>query len=277
MANEHGIYQYEPSTMAAIVSAGLFGVGALVHLIVMYRKKTWYYTPLVVGAFMMAAGYGFRIPSANKPSDIMLYAIQSLFTILPPSLYAASIYMIFGRIILFVKSPSASIIAPHKITKIFVIGDLFSFLLQAGGGGVMAVPSMADMGQKVSIIGLVIQLIFLALFLAVALIFWKRMRSSPARNTNSSGSRTWQALFALLLFVSVIIVLRCVFRLIEFAQGHDGALMSKEIYLYVFDTIPMFIVQSAFHFVHASDVFEGAELGFMKQTSEDDLPLRTYG
>jgi hypothetical protein len=224
----------------------------------------------------MAGGYGFRIPSAKSPDDISLYALQSLFIVLPPSLYAASIYMIFGRIILFVNSPSASIIAPHLITKIFVIGDIFAFLLQAGGGGMMAIDSMADMGLKIALVGLFIQLIFLGLFLAVAMIFWKRMRSSAAYNTASTGTHTWRALFNLLLFVSAIVILRCVFRVIEFSQGHDGALVSKEIYLYIFDTIPMLIVQTAFHFIHASAVFEGAKFGFTKQASEVDLPLHSY-
>jgi phosphoglycerol transferase MdoB-like AlkP superfamily enzyme len=224
----------------------------------------------------MAAGYGFRVPSANNTEEIMLYVLQSLFIILPPSLYAASIYMVFGRIILFVKSPSASIIAPHRITKIFVIGDIFSFLLQSGGGGMMAGESMADMGQKITLAGLFIQLLFLGLFLAVAIVFWKRMRSSATYDTAPGGTRSWQALFMLLLFVSAIIILRCIFRVIEFAQGHDGSLASNELYMYIFDTIPMFIVQSSFHVIHAGNVFEGAELGFTKHPGESDLPLHTY-
>jgi hypothetical protein len=224
----------------------------------------------------MAAGYGFRVPSANKPLDIMLYVLQSLFIILPPSLYAATIYMIFGRIILFVKTPSASVIAPHRITKIFVVGDLISFLLQAGGGGMMAVDGMGDIGQKIVLVGLFIQLVFLGLFLTVAIIFWKRMRSSATYAMPARGRRSWQSLFVLLLLVSSIIVLRCIFRVIEFAQGHDGTLVSHEIYMYVFDTIPMFLTQSAFHFIHAGDVFEGSEIGFMKHESDVAFPLHTY-
>jgi hypothetical protein len=53
----------------------------------------------------------------------------------------------------------------------------------------------------------------------------------------------------------VIIILRCIFRVIEFAQGHGGYLASHEAYMYVFDTLPMFAVQVLFHVVRADDVF----------------------
>jgi hypothetical protein len=52
-ANGHGIYKYEPNIMVAIIAAGLFGVGGVLHLYVMCRKRTWFYMPIVVGAFSM--------------------------------------------------------------------------------------------------------------------------------------------------------------------------------------------------------------------------------
>jgi hypothetical protein len=50
---DHGIYMYKPSILAAVIAAGLFGAGGLLHLYVMCRKRTWYYTPIVVGAISM--------------------------------------------------------------------------------------------------------------------------------------------------------------------------------------------------------------------------------
>lgn len=96
----------------------------------------------------MTFGYTMRYLSAKDTSSIMLYAQQSLFIVLPPSLYAATMYMIFGRLVLFVNNPSASLIRPTRITKIFVVGDVISFLMQAGGGGMMVQTSMASLGKK---------------------------------------------------------------------------------------------------------------------------------
>jgi hypothetical protein len=205
---------------------------------------------------VMTLGYVLRYFSAKTPSSLMLYIGQSLLIILPPSLYAATIYMIYGRIAVFVNAPDASIIRPTRVTKIFVIGDAISFWLQAGGGGMMAQESMANMGKYIMLGGLFAQLMFFGFFLIVSLIFWKRMRSSPARHTTPSyGKRTWMALLKLLFAAAALIIFRCGFRIIESNQGHTGYLASHELYIYLFDAAPMFIVQAMFNFIHAGDVF----------------------
>lgn len=292
--DDTGIYPYKPNSKICIVAALLFGGSALFHVWQMLRKKTWFYTPLVVGSLsefsisqalysmsltplVMTLGYIARYFSAKSPASMMPYIAQSLFIILPPSLYAATIYMIYGRIAVFVNSPDASIIRPTRVTKIFVIGDVVAFLMQAGGGGMMAQSSMASIGQKIMLFGLFVQLIFFGFFLFVALIFFKRMRFSPARFTIPTHSkRTWVHMIKLLFAAAVIIILRCIFRIIEFSQGHSGYLASHEIYLYIFDTFPMFLVQSMFHVVHAGD-FLPAGFAMNKlddNTSEENIGLR---
>lgn len=205
----------------------------------------------------MTIGYTARYFSAKSPSELGPYIMQSLFIILPPSLYAATIYMIYGRIVIFVNSPDASMIRPDRVTKIFVCGDVVSFFMQAGGGGMMAQASMASLGQKIMLVGLFTQLLFFSFFLTISLIFWKRMRSSAKLySVPQYGKHTWKSLMKLLFAAAIIIILRCVYRIIEFAQGNDGYLVSHEIFMYIFDAIPMFLVQVMFHFVHAGDVFQ---------------------
>lgn len=222
----------------------------------MIRKRTWFYTPLVVGSVMMTLGYVARYFSTKDPNSLMPYIAQSLFIILPPSLYAATLYMIFGRIVVLVNNPKASIIRPTRVTKIFVAGDVVAFLLQSGGGGMMVQESMADMGQMTMLGGLAVQLLFFGFFLLVSLIFFKRMRSSPLRYTIPTyGKHTWVALLKLLFAAAGLIILRCIFRAIEFGQGHAGYLASHEVFMYLFDAFPMFVVQVMFHVIHAGDVF----------------------
>ncbi|KAJ5768179.1 hypothetical protein N7533_000762 [Penicillium manginii] len=204
----------------------------------------------------MTVGYIARYISAKSPLELGPYIIQSLFIILPPSLYAATIYMIYGRIVNFVHSPDASMIRPDRVTKIFVFGDVISFFMQAGGGGMMAQPDMANLGQKIMLVGLFCQLLFFSLFLAISLVFWKRMQSSAKLYTTPAyGKHTWKSLMKLLFGAAVIIILRCVYRIVEFSQGNSGYLASHEIYMYIFDAVPMCIVQLMFHFVHAGNVF----------------------
>ncbi|KAF2179951.1 hypothetical protein K469DRAFT_797372 [Zopfia rhizophila CBS 207.26] len=119
MAGDNGMYLYKPSRTGAIIVTGLFGISATYHLFQMIRTKTWFYSSLTVGAIMMTAGYAFRYVSAQSPADLGPYIAQSLFIILPPSLYAATIYMTYGRLVLFINAPEASVIRPTRVTKVF--------------------------------------------------------------------------------------------------------------------------------------------------------------
>lgn len=226
----------------------------------------------------MTAGYSFRFLSARSPAELKPYIAQSLFIILPPSLYAATIYMIYGRLVLFVDAREASIIRPTHVTKIFVCGDVIAFFMQAGGGGMMAQASMADTGQKIMLLGLFVQLTFLGFFLCISLVFWQRMsKSSKQYAVPQYGKHTWDKLLKMVLGAAIIIILRCIFRVIEFAQGHSGYLVSHEIYMYIFDATPMLGVQFMMHFVYAAEIFgvgRSSRLG--KSESIMDLHQRDH-
>lgn len=63
----------------------------------------------------------------------MPYVMQSLLILLAPAFFAASIYMVLGRIIHLVDGEAHSIIRAKWLTKIFVGGDVLSFLAQSSG------------------------------------------------------------------------------------------------------------------------------------------------
>lgn len=169
-SGSNDLYPYDPSKIETLIAAGLFGITAFAHLFVMFSKRTWFYTAMVTGAFssspllsqpnisliiqVMTCGYAARYLSAKKPENLPLYVAQTLLILLPPSLYAATIYMVYGRIVLLVNAPDASVISPDKVTKIFVTGDVISFLIQAAGGAMIAQAGHQDLGKKVVLTGL---------------------------------------------------------------------------------------------------------------------------
>ena len=59
--------------------------------------------------------------------------MQTLLILVAPALFAASIYMVLGRIILLVDGEQHSLIRKRWLTKIFVTGDVLSFLMQGAG------------------------------------------------------------------------------------------------------------------------------------------------
>jgi hypothetical protein len=71
--------------------------------------------------------------SYNNIWSLSPFIVQSLFILVAPALLAASIYIILGRIILLVDGERYSLVRQKWLTKMFVAGDVFSFLLQGAG------------------------------------------------------------------------------------------------------------------------------------------------
>lgn len=78
------------------------------------------------------------------------YIVQTLFLLLAPALLAASVYMFLGRIILMLQAESHALLRRKWLRKIFVTGDVLSFLLQ--GDGKDLISGIPSMGQQVHII-----------------------------------------------------------------------------------------------------------------------------
>lgn len=64
----------------------------------------------------------------------------------------------------------------------------------------------------------------------------------------------WKKHVYTLLSAGGIVLIRCIYRVIEYIQGPTGELMTNEFYLYIFDAGLMLIVMMIFHLNHPSEV-----------------------
>lgn len=82
-----------------------------------------------------AVGYAARAYSSKQTPDwtLMPYIMQSLLILLGPAFFAASIYMLLGRIILLLDAEQHSLIPTKWLTKLFLLGDILSIFGQGGG------------------------------------------------------------------------------------------------------------------------------------------------
>lgn len=53
---------------------------------------------------------------------------------------------------------------------------------------------------------------------------------------------------------SMLIMVRSVFRAVEYLQGFDGYLLRHELYLYIFDAALMFLVMVLFNWIHPAEI-----------------------
>jgi hypothetical protein len=136
-------------------------------------------------------------------------------------------------------------------------------------------------GEQIIIAGLFVQLVFFGLFIVVAGVFhyrlvrdiplkkrygcssmFKSRRSHHISPTSSTVSRAslanlpWKRHLFNLYFASALIMVRSIFRVVEYIGGNAGYLLSHEVYLYVFDAMLMVFVMASFNWIHPSQVTE---------------------
>ncbi|KAF9872459.1 hypothetical protein CkaCkLH20_09956 [Colletotrichum karsti] len=241
------LYRYTPSLPAAIASVVVFAILTLLHFWRLFRYRAFYFTAFTIGGIFQTIGYCGRIWSHFDKFSIGGFVIQAILILVAPALYAASIYMILGRLIRTVKGEHLSLVPVAWVTRIFVTGDVVAFTLQAGGGGVQAAGTLElyEAGEKIIIAGLFVQIVVFGFFVLTSMLFHIRLRNSPTE-TSLQGTTPWRRYLYVLYVTSAIILIRSIFRVVEYLQGNGGYLISHEIFLYIFDTLLMAIVMAIF-------------------------------
>jgi len=149
--------------------------------------------------------------------------------------------MTLGRVIRATHAESYSVIRVTWLTKCFVFGDVFTFFVQGGGGGILASShdsSKVKLGQNVILGGLFLQIFLFGLFVLVSIIFHLRFRKQPTRQSSLADLK-WQTTMLVLYVVSALIMVRNIIRVVEYIGGRHGPLLRVEWTIYVFDAVLM--------------------------------------
>jgi hypothetical protein len=123
------------------------------------------------------------------------------------------------------------------------------------GGGIQATGGDAaslNKGAHITVAGLFIQLLFFGVFVVVHVNFHSRLRGRPT--TRSLSGIPWEKHMFVLFAASILVMVRSVFRVVEYLQGFDGYLLSHEVYLYVFDALLMGSMMALFNWVHPAEI-----------------------
>lgn len=188
------------------------------------------------------AGYAARAAAQDQTDALAPYIAQYLLILVSPALLAASVYMILGRVIRSSHGERHSLIKPALLTKIFVIGDIISFIVQIGGGSLQSMKSFdKNIAEKIVLGGLVFQIIVFGVFTTVAIIWHRRMKTAPTAASLMDTKCGWERIMLMLYSVSILIIVRSIFRVIEYAMGRGGYLLQHEWTMYVFDSALMVI------------------------------------
>ncbi|OAX39962.1 RTA1-domain-containing protein [Rhizopogon vinicolor AM-OR11-026] len=233
------VFHYDPSKVAAGVAGGLYFIASLCLFTRLFMNRAWWGLCLPIASTFMSIGFFMRIPVSIYPNSLPIFMVQQLFIILPPAAYLAFNYILYGHFIVNCVDRHHSWIKPERVAKYFVISDITTFLIQGGGGGLEASTNQTSekLGADILLAGLVIQTLSFAFFMLLVVHAWR----SILRDHILPRQEPWGPILWILMFSSTAYMIRCIYRVVELAQGSGGYLTTHEIYFYLLDSLPLFI------------------------------------
>ncbi|KAJ5113736.1 RTA1 like protein-domain-containing protein, partial [Penicillium angulare] len=270
-------YQYDPSLAVAIVAAALYGTAFVLTFVQWIRYKSWIWVVMVLAAAMEAVGYIGRCISTQNVTEKPIYVLQFSLIILSPVLMAACCYILFSRILfLVVPRESRTLrlcwVPPRFITPIFVGFDIVALLLQLSGAVLISSASPGDpdsvdkanKGKGIAMAGVIIQLIAFGLFSVAAVRFnftSKRFSKELGQRYETVGEKEyiidgrirnkhWPALLRVVNLTTLLILVRSIYRLVEFSEGSGGYTNKHEWPMYVFDALVIYPCVALFVYWH---------------------------
>ena len=137
--------------------------------------------------------------------------------------------------------------------------------MQALGGGLMAAVTLKSKGEKIIIAGIWVQIASFSAFVVLQRIFLHRLLNNPtARAEKLRGApwrRNWRVLVTAVEVVAALVLVRSVFRLVEYSWGEESVLMRNEGWIYGFDACLMALVMVVMAVFHPSRVLEEGTAG----------------
>ncbi|TQV98136.1 hypothetical protein V2A60_006181 [Cordyceps javanica] len=254
--DDTSIWVYNPSFPLAVVGCVVYCIlFAATAYTTWVKHRAWFFSAVVVGAAIEVAGYVCRVYSAKNQTVLVPYILTLTLTVLAPVFIAAGNYLLISRLILNVLPPSRHRIlgiAGRLLTPIFVSFDIVSFLVQGNGSAIASSGNWTGPKEKVGrytlIGGLLLQLLAFGLFLAV----FGRFHFLANRCALPEAPVGWRKVVRAVYISSIAIMIRCIYRVCEFAEGIQGYAFRNEWLFWVFETIPMAFAIGAFCVWHPS-------------------------
>ncbi|EJD05847.1 RTA1-like protein [Fomitiporia mediterranea MF3/22] len=249
------VLKYIASNVLTGIAFGLYLSVGLCHIFSTLKWGAKWMSAMTVGIFTFVIGLGCRFGLHSNPQSKGIYIAEDLFILLSPCAFIAADYVLLGRLARRLDKSNYLWVSPQKVTTVFVLSDVSTFLIQAAGGAISVVANdqkTNDLGSNVFLAGLVLQLASFSVFTIMFLRFMQRIYTNDPETWNRDATqqkpwyRDWRTL-AFALFVSCIgIIIRSVFRVVELSQGFTGALATDEAAFYGLDTLPLFIAVAVY-------------------------------
>ncbi|EGG19987.1 hypothetical protein DFA_07102 [Cavenderia fasciculata] len=265
--NLHG---YDPSVGLATAGVVGFAVVSIILLALSIRfKKFWFFVAPVAGA-VMAIGYGTRIISGNDVHNLGKYITTTLLILLPPTALAA--VFLFAQLGKVMKKTGIThpIFRPKVVKYLFLIVDICSIFIQSAGGALLAQSAdninLQTPAKAVMLTGLTIALTSFTLFFFLIVY----LHIKVLREKSDEADKKWRVIFIALYISGLLIILRSIYRVAEYAGGYHSAIMLNEGLFFGLDALPMFLLMCVWIPFHPGYVSLSNKDSKKKSTTTDE-------
>ncbi|KAF5544685.1 parasitic phase-specific PSP-1 [Fusarium phyllophilum] len=161
----------------------------------------------------------------NVPANAIFIAVLICITI-APVFFSAAIYVLLSQVINFV-NPNISRFPAFYFGWIFIPSDIVSLILQAVGGALSVTGAdkhAIEVGERISLAGLIFQVVTLVCFCTLFADYV--IRAFKLCRHRLSKPVIYFLVF--LFFSTLLILIRCIYRIAELYKGYFSAIFTDE-------------------------------------------------
>ncbi|KIX94077.1 uncharacterized protein Z520_10103 [Fonsecaea multimorphosa CBS 102226] len=260
------IYGYYPILASNAFFSALFGLCFIVNLGIGWRSRTWsYMLAMSLACISSCIGYVGRCLMHRNPFDSVGFEIQICCLTFAPAFNAAAIYLILKHLVLQL-GRDWSRVRPKYYTWAFITADFLALTLQAAGGGIAGSAgddeSFRNVGDRLMITGISWQVLTLLIFgAAVTDYSIRRLKSQPL--SESARSLILDPKFRIFVIAQLIaylaILIRCVYRVAEMANGWRNPIMQNQGLFIGLDSVQVGVATILQTFLHPGYFFPALE------------------
>jgi hypothetical protein len=211
------------------------------------------------------------------------FLLQAVTLVVAPTPLVAANFILLGRIIRRL-GPQYSRLTPRRYTIIFLSCDIISLVVQGMGGGIASGsqtnPSQAKLGSNIALGGTIFQLVAIVVYCALATEFlFRYARDRPVRRSapspgeafrGTTDNRLRRMLYAMCI-MTIFIVIRTIYRVVEFVDGWNGTVISTQWLFNVFDSAMIVLAMYTLNIFHPGIYLKESDLP--SQTSSEGAIL----
>ncbi|ODV89347.1 hypothetical protein CANCADRAFT_14266, partial [Tortispora caseinolytica NRRL Y-17796] len=277
--NHYGYVPSLAPNLIGLIGFALLSIAQLA--LAVYYREWWFGCAMGLGTLLEFIGYLTRVLSYYDVYSYGYFICQITCLTLAPTFLMAGVYNMLGKLVIVHGLDLVSKLKPATYTYFFLAFDISCIALQGGGGGIASGAgeniSMYNAGNNVMLVGIILQVVAMFIFMCLTvLVFYNANKmkkagmyptredlaaeglldlhinpsAKPQRRYHPNVSpvlygityeKRWKPTVIAFAIAVLLIFTRCMYRVVELAQGWGGYLMETEPYFLVLDGLMILI------------------------------------